>query len=356
MMNIRESFTGREWLGISVVPVLGILSFQAWTSFQRVMSDSAFSLWYPIGWFSFLASLFFLGTVVWNRTTLRVLGGLMLFLPGLYFIRSWEYLGVGIVSFFLFFFGSSAVMKEAENHLHFHFFKNVRGGSFFFVLGLSLLLSTGYYVSLKNVSWEEMVPRFRLGDGMTKMIFKTAGILNPSFAELSKEDMTVDDFLRTLNTHTETDAQVETSDTNTKDITSFFPEMNQLLKQQNISFVFDVNQSKTAEALFLESGRKQIASLAGRPVSGDEKLSLVLSSAVQNKLIALMNGGETIRHIPSQVIPFFLALLLFLTLLSLSSLIVPLCILLSSIFFFFFCKLGWLTLATMPVEQEYLKR
>lgn len=356
-MNIRESFTKREWLGIGMLLSLCVLSFESWRLFQRAMSDNTLSLWYSFPSFFLLSSLFLLGSVVWKRKTLRFLGSFLLFFPGIfYFSHSWEYLIACVLSFPLFVLGVSTTMREEEDRLRFHFFKNVRAGSFFFVLGFSLLISTSYYVSLQNVSWEEMVPRFRIGDGVTKILFKTVGVINPSFGQLSEEDMTVDDFLRTLDTHTEEDQHADVQNSTSRDMTFLSSEIDQFLKQKNLSFVSDTGQIKTEETLFLEGGRKQIASLAGRTVSGDEKISDVLSFTVQSKLIALINGRETLRHMPSQAIPFFLSLLLFLTLLSLSSVIVPICILFSWLLFFLCCKFNLLTLATAPVEQEYLMR
>lgn len=352
---MQTLLTKREWLSVSILIALSIFSFEAWQSFDKVMSDSIQSLWHSLSWFSFLMIILFLGSVIWNRTAFYVIGSLMIFLPGLYFIRSWEYFLVGVLSLFLFFFGLLAVTKESEDHIHFHFFKSVRGGSFFFVLGLSLLLSTGYYISLKNLSWEEMIPRFRIGDGITKVIFKTASIIHPSFLQLSNDDMTVDDFLHTLYISEEKNIGMPGAPVDVQNTESFFLEMDQFLKQKDIPFVFDSNRTKTAEKLFFENGYKQMELLTGRPVSGDERFSSVLSYAVQNKLITLMNGNESVRHIPPEAFPFFLAILLFLTLLSLSSLIVPICIFIASILFFLFCKIEWITIATMPVEQEYLK-
>jgi len=348
------NFTKREIFGIFLLVIVGLCSFVAWQSFSLMMTDSeTVSIWWPILWFAVLTTMFSLGTIIWKRFPLQVMGEILVFLPGLLFIHSWEYVVVGILSLLCMYWSNVSVAQECEERTHFHFFKNVKAGSFLFVLGLSLLLSSGYYVFLKNVSWEEMVPRFRIGEEMTAVIFKIAGFTNPSFAQLSDGGMTVDEFLLSLEQNKQ-DMPVSSQANSQQDLLTAYPQMQQFLNGEALPISFGLKSPKAAEELFLDGGRAQIASLVGRPVMGSEKMSDVLSSAVQNKLIAFLRGENTTQHIPPQAIPFFLALLLFLTLLSLSSLLVPVCILVAQAIFWLARKSGWLSMNTLTVEQERL--
>lgn len=348
------NFTKREIFGIFLLLVVGLCSFVAWRAFSLVMTDGGVSsIWTPIIWFAFLASIFFLGMIVWKRTFLQFTGGAFVFVSGLFFLRSQEYIIVGAISMMCLYWGSTSVAEECEERTHFHFFKNVKAGSFLFVLGLSLLLSGGYYTFLKDVSWEEMVPRFRIGEEMTGVIFKVAGVTNPSFAKLSDGGMTVDEFLQNLEQNKQ-DSPLSSQVNNQQDLLTAYPQMKQFLNGEVLPLSLGSKSPKTAEELFLDGGRAQIASLVGRPVMGSEKMSDVLSSAVQNKLIAFLRGENTTQHIPSQAIPFFLALLLFLTLLSFSSLLVPICILVAQAIFWLARKFGWIAMKTLTVEQETL--
>ncbi|MEK9151300.1 MAG: hypothetical protein AAB547_01570 [Patescibacteria group bacterium] len=319
-------FTRRRIVGIFLVLIVGLLALGAWQAFfSGILTPGASDIRRPAVWFFFLAAFFFLGTAVWADAYFRIAGAALVFLPGLLFAHSWEYVVAAAVSVALVFWSSMGIASEFEERVRFHFFKSVRSGQFLFVAGLSLALASGYYVVLKNVSWEELVPRFRIGEEMTGIIFKAAGAINPSFAMLSEGDATVDGFLLSL-------------------------EQN----KSGMTLLLDADQAKIAQELFLVSGREQIATLAGRPVAGDEKMSDILSLALQQKLITFLRGGETTKHLPSQAIPFFLALLLFFTLLSLLSLAGILCVVAAQALFRCALWVGWLTLDRVAVEQQKL--
>ena len=324
------SFTHREWVGLGTLFFVGVLSFEAWLSFSGIMAsfDSA-PLLGTVLWFVLVTLCFFFGAVVWTNSAYRVLAALFLFLPGMYFFYTWEYGVVGLVAMVCFYLSSLFIANEGQDRMRFHFYQSIRSGSFIFIVGLSLILSGGYYSSVRTATWEALVPRFRIGEGMTKMIFKVAGVVNPSFAELSNGNVSVDEFLLSLE-KTSGEANSPTP------------------------LMVTPGSARIAQELYLESGREQIATLAGRTVAGNEKISDVLSASVQNKLISMLSGTNETGRIPSQAIPFFLSLLLFLTLLSFASLITPLCIIIAYGFFLGVIAIGWLKLEKVMVEQEKL--
>ncbi|MFZ2299922.1 MAG: hypothetical protein WAW00_02200 [Candidatus Moraniibacteriota bacterium] len=319
-------FTMRRIFGIFLVLIVGLLALGAWqTFFAAVVTPGASDIWQPVSWFSLLTVFFFLGTVVWSDVSLRIAGAVLVFLPGLFFVHAWEYVAASVISAALVFWGGMDIAAETDERVRFHFFKSVRAGRFLFVAGLSLALAGGYYVFLKNASWEELVPRFQVGDQVTGVIFKVAGTINPSFAALAEGDATVDEFLLSL-------------------------EQN----KEGMSLFLSADQEKVAQELFLRSGREQIASLVGRQVNGDEKISDTLSFALQRKLITLLQGGDTTQHFPSQAIPFFLALLLFFTFLSLLSLVGIVCVVAAQLLFRLALLIGWLRLERITVAQQKL--
>lgn len=351
-------FTKREIIGIFLILIIGLLSLGSWRAFfSAMMTPGVSDIWRVVAWFFVLTVFFFLGATLWTNFFLRIVGVGFIFLPGLFFIRSWEYILVGVISTAFIFWSSRSIAKEAEERVHFNFFKSARIGQFLFIFGLSLIISGGYYVFLKNAPWEELVPRFRVGEEMTGIIFKIAGTINPSFAKLSAGSTTVDEFLLDLEKN-QLGGGLSQGDSGKQitqqDIENAFPQLSQYTKGKNIVLPTNGNQEKIAQKIFLESGREQIATLVGRSVAGDEKVSDLLSIALQNKLIALLSGGKATEHVSSQAVPFFLALLLFLTLLSFASLFVPVCILGAHFLFAVLLWVGWLKISTFVVEQERL--
>lgn len=352
-------FTKREILGIFLILIIGLLAWGSWRAFFFAVTTSGVSdIWQVISWFFLLAAFFFLGTVLWTNLFLRIVGGVLVFLPGLLFISSWEYIMAGIFSIILIFWSSTTIAREIGERVRFRFFKSARVGQFLFVLGLSLSISGGYYVFLKNVSWEELVSRFRIGEEISTVIFKVAGTINPGFAKLSEGTATVDEFLLSFGQSKSEMESLPQKDSGKRiteqDILSAFPQLGQYSQGKNTVFLSDLDQEQIAQELFLESGREQVATLVGRPVAGSEKMSDILSLAVQNKLIAFLRGGEVTRQAPSPAVPFFLSLLLFLTLISLASIFAPLCIFGAELIFLLLLRSGWLEISTFSVEQEKL--
>lgn len=352
-------FTKRETLGIFLILIIGLLALGSWRAFFSAVTTSGVSdIWQVILWFFLLAVFFFLGTVLWTNLFLRIVGGALVFLPGLFFIRSWEYIVAGLLSGIFIFWSSTTIAREIGERVRFRFFKSARVGQFLFVLGLSLSISGGYYVFLKNVSWEELVPRFRIGEEMTTVIFKVAGAINPGFAKLSQGTASVDEFLLSFGQNKPEAESLPRGNSEKQiteqDILNVFPQLSQYSRGKNILPLSDLDQQQIAQKLFLESGREQVATLVGRPVAGSEKMSDILSLAVQNRLITFLRGGEMTQTMPSQAVPFFLSLLLFLTLLSLASIFTPLCIFGAELIFLFLLRLEWLEMGTSVVEQEKL--
>lgn len=348
--------TKRDQVGRALIVLIGIFSVLLWQTFSVVIDiKEGTSLFRPLLWLVLLSASFFLGSIVWKQAVTRLIGTILLILPSLFFLVGWEYSIVSIIVFLFFYQSSVNIFLEGKERIRFRFFRSVRSGSTLFFLGIALLFSTGYYLSLKEMVWEELVPRFRISQEMTQGIFRVAGVINPSFAQLTEGDTTVDEFLLNLEQNRRTAESVSSSEeVSLREGLSITPGMRQLLAQKMSELPVEMS-SAIEQQLFLEGGRVQIASFVGRPVGGSEKIADILSLIIQNKLTALLQGESTTGHVPTQAIPFFVTLLLFLTLISLSSILNPLCILFSQFLFWLMLKSGLLTLETITVEQQKLR-
>lgn len=339
--------TKRDILGIFLLVCVGLLALGAWRALFIVMvTFGASDIWQPILWFAVLETFFFLGTAVWRTPVFQGVGSALLFLPGLLFIVAWEYALVSVIAMGLVFWSVTDIAYECKERLRFRFFRSMRAGQFFFVAGLALSFSGGYYVVLKEASWEELVPRFHIAEEMTAVIFKAASVINPDFSTLSGGNTTVDEFLLDLERNKR--EQILLSDSERS-----MPVVSPLTDTGDAA-ALAAFQKQLSEESFLRSGREQIADLAGRSVEGNEKISDILSVALQRKLIGLLGEQKTAEHIPSQAVPFFLSLLLFFTLLPVLSMLGILCILMAELFFVLSLKVGWLTLERVSAEQERL--
>lgn len=339
-------FTPREIFGVFLVLITGLLSLGSWkVFFEASLNPDLYNTSLALAWFSCLGASFLLGTVVWRGVKFQILGALVLFLPSFLFIHSWYYLGLALLSGCFAFLSTRFAQQEIADRIRFHFFRSARAGAFMFVLALSLALSGTYFVSIQKESWEELVKRFSIGEGTATAVFKTSAYFYPEWKSLATEGTTVDEFLLSLKKDETLSPEVLS-----QAVTS--PTLADYLKQGVLGQVLD--EETVSQELYLRAGRDQIASLVGRAVSGDEKISDVFSLAIQRKIITALSGEQVSKHLSPAIIPFVLTLLLFFTLLPLGSVASFPWIILSFLFFRAALFFGWIKLEQVMKEQDIL--
>ena len=357
------TFSAREIFGVFLVLLTGLLALAAWHAFYAMsLLPSTSNTSFALLWFTLSSASFVLGAIIWKDELLPGIASAMLFLPSILFIHSWYHIGFCVLSSILAFWSTGIVRKEIEERLHFHFFKSIRAGQFFFVAALALSLSSGYFIALQKTSWEELITRFRLSEGVAVTLFKVVGYIDPSLRELSQENITVDQFLESLEKNKGgdtpviiTDSSDGTKSSRPEDILAAFPELRAHLEESGID-IQSVSSEILARELFLRSGREQMGQLVGRPVFGDEKVSSIFSLAIQQKIIALLEGGGKTEHLPPQSVAFILSILLFLSLLPLGSFLGFVWIGLAWILFKAVLALRFVSLVRLPKEQETLSK
>ncbi len=341
-------FTHREIFGIFLLVVESLLALGSWRVFlETALEPNLWNTTVALAWFSFLGASFLLGTVVWEKKIFQIIGAGLLFLPSFLFIHTWYYPLVILIAWVIAWNSIHTVQQEITERLHFHFFHNVRTGAFSLVLGLTLALSGAYYVSIQQASWEELLPRFSTGEGTATAIFKTVAYIYPAWKNLGEEGTTVDQFLLSIKNNQE-DAPSEMSTMSSSG--TALPDVMQSLQQLGVDGLFD--QDRISEELYLQAGRQQIASIVGRPVSGDEKMADIFAVVIQHKIIAALSGGQASQHLPPPIVPFVLTVLLFLTLLPFGSSLSWLWAFLSYLVFRVVLSFGWITLSRATREQE----
>lgn len=339
-------FTHREIFGVFIVLITGLLSLGSWKLFFGAsLNPDLYNTSLALVWFSFLGASFLLGAVVWRGFRFQLFGVLALLLPSLLFVHEWYYFVIIFLSGTLAFLSIRFTEQEIADRIRFHFFRSVRAGSFLFILALSLALSGTYFASIQQESWEELVQRFSVGEGTATAVFKTSAYFYPEWKSLATEGTTVDEFLLSLKKDETLPPEVFS-----EALTS--PTLSDYLKQGMLGQVLD--EKAVSQELYLRAGRDQIASLIGRPVSGEEKIADVFSLAVQRKIITVLSGEQVSDHFSPTIIPFVLTLLLFFTLLPLGSLASLLWIFLSFLFFRLALFFGWIRMEKAMKEQDIL--
>lgn len=348
-----KSFSTRDIFGIFLVLGTGLLSLGAWQTFFVVALHPTVENILSIAvWFSLLGAVFFLGMVVWERKPLQIVAAVSVFAPSMLFIRTWYHLIFVVCGSLLGLLALQSVQKEIEDRVRFHFVHNVRAGAFFFVLALSLSLSSAYFASIQAESWEDLVPRFSVGEGTATALFKAVAYVYPEWKNLADEGITVDGFL--LGLQKDERAMAPASETTEGSFEKAgLPALAEYLKQ-NPTVVNGFGSDALSQELFLRAGRDQIATLVGKPVRGDEKMADVFSSALQHKIITVLNGEQVAQHLTPTIVPFMLALFLFLTLLPVGSLLGLFWVVLGFVLFRVALMLGLIKIEQVTREQEIL--
>ncbi len=345
-----KTFTTRDIFGIFVALGIGLCSLGAWRAFfVTTLFPDVRNTVVAFLWFLLLGTFFSLGTVVWKERFSQVVAPVLVFLPSFLFIHTWYHLVFVVCAALFAYLAIKLVQDEINDRVQFHFFRNVRAGSFTFILGLSLALSSAYYITIRAESWEELVPRFSIGQGTAMVGIKTIAYFYPEWKNLADEGITVDDFLLSLQ-----------KDTGGGEATSqpaldpaAFPGLAEYFKSSVID-VESYSGDEFSRALYLQAGRDQIAKLSGGTIRGDEKIEDVFSTAMQHKIITILNGEQVSQHLSPTIVPLVLAVLLFLTLLPVGTVMSVLWIALGFFFFRIGLFFAWLKLERIPKEQETL--
>lgn len=320
----------------AVVGVIGALSaLVGWASVASVVGTSGGNWTFPALWFSLAALCFLLVAVLYREKAARIAFASAFLLSSFPFAPSIVHAVFIALAAWLFLAGMRRIREDMSLRLRFAFRKSMGVGMFSFSLAVSLLVASEYYGYIRGSAWQDLVPRFSLGEGGGDVVLRIAGTVYPELGKIRDEGTTVDAFLagvRDQESPSEPPSVIPTGDAAPAD------------------------QSQSVEAaLSLAAGRAEIGALVGRSVSGDEKMSDVLSEALRHKTIAFLSGKKAEQNLPASVLPFVLSLLLFVTVLSVASLLQWFWIAAAAGMMRIFIRSGTITVDRIAVEQETLR-
>ena len=319
-----------------MVGIIGALSSLAgWISVASVSGTSGGNWTAPVLWFSLTAICFLLGAMLYREKSVRIAFVSALLLPSLPFASSVFHVLFIALAAWLVFVGMRRIRNDMSLRLKMAFRKSMSVGVFSFSLAVSLLIASEYYGYIKGSAWEDLVPKFSLGEGGGDAVLRIAGSIYPELGKIRDEGVTVDSFLTTVR---DQEGPPES-----------FP-------ATPVGDSAPIEQGESIEReLSLAAGRMEIGALVGREVLGDERMSDVLSEALRHKTIAFLSGEKAERNLPGSVLPFVLSLLLFVTVLSVASLLQWFWVSAAAGMMRLFIRSGALAVDRIAVEQETLR-
>jgi hypothetical protein len=329
-----------------------IFSCLGWLGVDRVVATQQGRDWVgPIVWFSLAIPLACLVSIVSDRRPWVFLAAGFLFLPSLFLAWSAGHPALLLLSTLLALAGLRRMREDVDSRIRIRLNKSLHLGMFLMVAACSLAVSSHYYARVRELPLEDLLPRFEMGDASGKLFMRTLASFNPQLEQVDRQDFTIDDLILAF----QSDPSGGPSDQDILKASGMRPD-DPAAKAQLLKFRKEMAASGAAELqkeLLLKEGRRQFSEIVGRDLTGNERAFDVFSEMINRKMTAYFAPSAS-DGLPVPALPFVLASLLFLTLLSLGSLLQWVWILLAALLFFLSVRLGAVTIKKTAVEKEVL--
>jgi hypothetical protein len=141
----------------------------------------------------------------------------------------------------------------------------------------------------------------------------------PILSAVKTDEVTVDEYLLSLTEEKKAET-VNTEESLFSLEVTLAPGIEESLKKSGLTFA-DVRNSETAKAYYLNNGHAHFAHLVDGEIRGDEPMNAVISQILQRKIITTLDGTDQVKRVSPDVIPTAIAVVLFLALIPLGTLL-----------------------------------
>jgi len=232
-----------------------------------------------------------------------------------------------------------------------HLPKTLRMGKTFFLLALALAISSQYYFEAKATGLLKP-PIFDAGTILeNKWAKEILYKINPDLQKLENKDLTVDQMI--LENFKENQAGLPEIATSLQagsgevDLPKL-AQNNQAIPVTNLQKIEELQKQKV-----LEAGREQLGKMANRKLTGSEKVAAVLTEIMNQKVQSFISPDYADDKFP--VVPIGMAIILFLTVLSLGAFLLRILVHLISFIFWILTISKVVSIKKVPVEMEVIE-
>ena len=305
-----------------------------WLSVDRAINVENASDWMvPIIYFGLFFITLSLGSIIIKQKVLLYSALAISFLSNLIFTFSFWHLSMIIFSFLLTSIGIERIAKEIKTGIKLDLYRSIRIGKSILIISLAFCISSQYYFETKNTSRLNTIPQFK-ADYLTSKIIST---IYPDLKTMDTENITVDAFI--LKTSTDSSGDL----------------MEKMLGSSMLNEEIENKEkiAKESQEQLLKEGRLKISDIAGREVSGSEKISTVFSEIINSKVNTYFSpslGGEN-----SSIISWIAVFVLFLTIISLGSFLSFIMLYLAMFIFWILRKTELVKVSKVMVEMEIIE-
>lgn len=354
-----ENKNKKQWLTAVFSALAVVIFFAAWWSINRViLSADGLSWWIPIGWFSLGISLVCaMALAIADMRFLSTLASMVL-ATGLFWNQSPLLFLAIIFGVLLVLSGIVRMRRDLDSHIAINVRRSMHHGMGRIIIGASAIISLFYYSQIIHLSVESLLQRLSLSQASHQVLIQALGWMNPEFQKVNRENVSVDDFLKTIQ-----ESQMPQEQENPSDMTDMEllrmsgiepgdPRAPQVLSQirnelKKSASRFDV------QAIAIEQSRKQLSEIYGAPLTGKENVADVFSAIIDQRVRTYFQPEDLSEE--SSLLPFILTIILFFTLLSIGSVLSFFWGFIATLFFVLFQRIGLITVRKVMVEKEVVE-
>ncbi|MCX6762003.1 MAG: hypothetical protein NTY33_04175 [Candidatus Moranbacteria bacterium] len=318
-----------------------IAAFFTWFSVSSAITVSGSSVWLvPMLWLSLLYVVYSLKFILVKEKILINLSiGLGIFLSLIFAPNVWHFL-ILLLASGLVYVSFRQIRSDLGMNVKLHLPKTLRMGKVSFIFALALVISSQYYFEAAAVGLLKL-PAFDAGVIVdNKLAQEFLYKINPDLQKLNDKNLTVDQMI--LQNYEE--SQVGSGEADLLNLA----QDNQAISAVNLQKVQELQKQK-----ILEAGREQMGKMANQKLNGTEKVSTVLTEIMNQKIQSFASPDYANEGFPA--VPLGMALILFLTVLSLGAFLLRILVHLISLIFWIFLSTNIVTIKKVPVEMEVIE-
>jgi hypothetical protein len=318
-----------------------VLALFFWRSVSEAITVANSSVWLvPILWFSFLYSAYSLEFILVKEKFLINLSIVVgIFLSLIFSPNFWHFLILLFCSMLLA-MAYLQIKKDLGLNVKICLPKTLRMGKTFFIVALALVVSSQYYFQAKKVGLLKM-PTFDIGVILDNKLAKEILYkLNPDLQKLENKNLTVDEMI--LENFRE--SQMGNEETDLLNLA----QDSQIISLVNLQKIEELKKRKV-----LEIGRESFGKMANRKLAGSEKIVDVITEIINQKIQSFVSPNYSDERFP--LVPLGMAIILFLTVLSLGAFLVRILVHVVSFIFWIFIFGKIIQIKKVPVEMEVLE-
>lgn len=323
------------WILLFIVTVSALIS---WFSIDRAIFDvNASDFWRPLFWVSIFAITFSLSAAIVRNSLLVQIALAISLILGLIFTQDIFHIVIIIVAWLVFFLAEKGIKVDIKDSIKINLLKSLPRGSFLIVVGITLVITSQYFLSIKGIDSSKITPNISRTENTINLLNFILPWVNPQFKEVKSEEMNIDNFLgdiyetMALKIENEKSSSFDFEDKNiqvdearkkietelgrklTEDEARQFDSLN---SGQSISIQSASPQIKES---IVSEWKKELSKSAGFEIHGEEKVADVFVSIVNYKINDFFEPN--VENSKSEIIPIIFSIILFLSLLSMGTFI-----------------------------------